>query len=212
LISITIIDSQNAQKDSKVFAFVSLSKEDISRPATTLLQSDIIRCGADTTSPFNGEEAPPVSSTSDVPTSDDNDSNSQTFVFGENLEDRAVFINKRHLSKDNNSQSDNNSNNNKKPKIDGSLKSSTDQEIRVEANSGRESNGDDLGPNPSTSGEDLKTNSDGVLDLSSSNESPDKSENKRKFEVITGEEGISFCALLIIFQVYFQVFGFAVSF
>ncbi|CAG2100412.1 unnamed protein product [Medioppia subpectinata] len=51
-------NSQNVPKESKVFAFVSLSKEDIPRPATTLLPADsIIRCGADTTSPFNGEEA-----------------------------------------------------------------------------------------------------------------------------------------------------------
>jgi hypothetical protein len=193
---------------------VSLSKEDISRPATTLLQSDIIRCGADTTSPFNGEEAPPVSSTSDVPTSDDNDSNSQSFVFGENLEDRAVFINKRHEINDNINSNDNNSNNlsHKRLKIDEELKNNSEEISKTDSNTGEQNCNDFKASTSASSDADLssiKTTPDGVLDLSANSDSGDKSENKRKYEVITGEEGIYkksviylffFCCISTFFQ------------
>jgi hypothetical protein len=182
---------------------VSLSKEDISRPATTLLQSDIIRCGADTTSPFNGEEAPPVSSTSDVPTIDDNDSNSQSFVFGENLEDRAVFINKTHEINDNINSNDLS---HKRLKIDEQLKNNSEQISKTDSNTGEQNCNDFKASTSASSDSDLssvKKTSDGVLDLSSNSDSGDKSENKRKYEVITGEEGIYKKSVIVYLFIYF---------
>lgn len=181
-------DTESTQRESKVFAFVSLSKEDITRPATTLIQSDsIIRCGADTTSPFNGEEAPAsgsattaaVSSTSSTTDgngvgSEADDSNSQSaFIFGQNLEERAV-VNK---TKKTVRQDSNDTNCTKKLRI-----SSTEETADNGQSSGQ----------PSASNCD----DDGVLDLSSTSSvdnSPEKStsrEEKRKYDVITGEEGL----------------------
>ena len=195
IVSVKSIDIQNPQKEEKpekgVFTFVSLSKDQIIRPATTLMQSDsIIKCGADTTSPFNGEEAPGsgsgptfVSSTSTAGDgngigSEADDSNSQSaFVFGQNLSERAVVKHKNLESSEANCS--------KKMRI------STLEESSEVAENGSQSS------DAATTSTDIKANSDGALDLSSTastDSSPDKNssrEEKRKYEVITGEEGMS---------------------
>ncbi|CAG2174330.1 unnamed protein product, partial [Oppiella nova] len=239
-----IIDSQNAPKETKKFAFVSLSREDIPRPATTLLPADsIIRCGADTTSPFNGEEAPHTS-LSTITTTGGNanavntntgsattanplvtssssseaaasggvsftaamapggsvstgagssvdscdDSNSQSaFVFGQNLAERAVFVQnsaQKHGA-------------DPRDETTGAVK-----RVKTAAD-GVAAPGDDLNGDVdgATGAASTSSATDGVLDLSSSggagSSEPSESdrnsaENKRKYEVkvITGEEGL----------------------
>ena len=119
--------------------------------------------------------------------SEADDSNSQSaFIFGQNLEDRAVV---KH----------------KKTEIDSSeqnctkkMRTSISGEASAVAENGSQSSDTSLATTSSVEGV-IKANSDGVLDLSSTgstDSSPDKRENssreeKRKYEVITGEEGMS---------------------